>query len=1044
MRLKRILLLAGLAMLIACAATKQNMVPVVQLGHSAAAVSVAFSPDGRFVLSGSDDRTMKLWEVATGREIRTFRGIESNVTSVAYSLNGRVALSGHMNGALAFWDLSTGKMLRLVEKAHRTSWVQAVAFRQGDAQVISVGNNRRVKVWDAYSGRVVRSFKGTWAWMEHWANTSVAFSKDGRLVLLDSMDTQIWDVETGKNIMKLPGRSTVLVKDVADAAFSPDSSFFVIGGWGLEFWEIATGQQTKTFQGLTWNIQALDYAPDGKTLVTAGKEGTLTLWDLSTGKEIRTFARDSGSVHKIRYSPDGRYVLSAKNNGVLTLHSVASGRQVRVFRSESMKVSALTCSPDIRLAFAGSRDGSLTLWDMNKGQRVKTFRGHMQAVTFLAYSGDGKLALSGSSDGTARLWDMSSGKALRTLKGHSAAVTPVAFSPDSRLALTGSKDETCRMWELKTGRELQSFRGHTHWINAVAFSPNGRFVLTGSSDSTLRLWEVKTGKALHSFDNEEEWVHAIAVSPDGRYVLAGGWQEFTLWETSTRRKVRSFKGHTGNITGLAVSSDGERIASASDDHGVKLWNARTGKELLNLKGHKDEVGAVAFSRDDRYILSGGADMTTRIWHAETGLEIVRMVSSRDGEWITVTPDGYYDTSLEGGTLLHWVYPGGMETFTFEQFESRFKRPDIIKARLEGQFEVGKPAPELTRPPRIEISGQADKRETEAKSYPLTLTTSAQGTVRTVRLFANGKPATEVTVDKRKETLSLEVPLSAGANRITAIAYDEKGFSSNPHYLDVICKARDVAKPTLHILGIGISVYSNLPAKWQLEFAHTDALSVVKALEGQRGKLFGKVNSHLLVNEQATAAKIQGSLSALKTASENDVVIIFMAGHGVQDKQGVFYFLTSEGRLQNPAVGGISWANLGRHLDNIKGRTILMLDACHSGSITTETVVPNDELARDFFSGRRGGVMVFSASKGRQYSFESPDFGGGAGIFTYALIAGIGAQSPIADRDGNGFVELLELVDYVRGYVDRQTYGQQTPWLSRKELFGDLPIAAVLN
>jgi hypothetical protein len=705
---------------------------------------------------------------------------------------------------------------------------------------------------------------------------------------------------------------------------------------------------------------------------------------------------------------------------------------------------AIAFSPDGKFVLSGSDDRTMKLWEVSTGREIRTFRGDDSNVTAVAYSPDGRLALSGSTDGTVKLWDMITGKGRRMLKGHSAAVTAVAFSPDNRLALTGSKDQTCRLWDLATGKELKIFRGHTHWVNAVVFAPNGRYVLSGSSDSTLKLWEVASGRSVHTFDNAEEWVLSIAVSPDGRYVLAGGWQDIALWETATRRKVRSFKGHTGNITSLGVSSDGDRIVSGSDDHGIKLWNARTGEEILSFEGHLDEVHAVAFSRDDRYVLSGGADMTTRIWNAATGTEIVRMVSSGDGEWIIVTPDGYYNSSLEGGALLHWVYPGGMETFTFEQFESLFKRPDIIKARLAGNFEAGLPLPEMARPPRIEISEQTDTRETEAKSYPLTLTASAQESIRSVRIFTNGKPATEVTLDKQEETLSLVVPLFAGANRITAIAYDEKGFSSNPHYLDVICRPRDMARPVLHVLGIGIGAYPNLPAKWQLEFAHTDARAMVKTLQSQKGRLFGDVRSRLLVNGQATAANIKAALETLQTTSENDIVMIFMAGHGVRGKDGDFYFLTSEGHLQNPERGGIRWASMGRHLDNIKGRVILMLDACHSGSIVNETVVPNDELARDFFSGGRGGVMVFSASKGRQYSFESPDFGGGAGIFTYALTQGLGPQSTIADRDKNGFVELMELVDYVSGYVDQKTRGQQTPWFSRKELFGDLPVAAVTN
>ena len=173
-------------------------------------------------------------------------------------------------------------------------------------------------------------------------------------------------------------------------------------------------------------------------------------------------------------------------------------------------------------------------------------------------------------------------------------------------------------------------------------------------------------------------------------------------------------------------------------------------------------------------------------------------------------------------------------------------------------------------------------------------------------------------------------------------------------------------------------------------------------------------------------------------------MIFMAGHGVMDDNGNFYFLTSEGNITNPQKGGMDWSTITSYISKIKGRVIMLVDACHSGNIVNETVVPNDKLAQEFFSGKRGGVMVLSASKGRQYSFESPDIGKGAGIFTYALTQGLTEKSNMVDINGNGFVEFMELVDYVSNYVDKETKGQQTPWLSRKELFGDLPIAAISN
>jgi uncharacterized caspase-like protein len=243
--------------------------------------------------------------------------------------------------------------------------------------------------------------------------------------------------------------------------------------------------------------------------------------------------------------------------------------------------------------------------------------------------------------------------------------------------------------------------------------------------------------------------------------------------------------------------------------------------------------------------------------------------------------------------------------------------------------------------------------------------------------------------------------------------------------------------------MGISDYPNLSDHWQLDFAHTDTISLVEAMQKEQGKLYGRVRISLITNEDATVEKISAVLETHSTVGENDIVIIHMAGHGIKDKSGTFYFLTSTvNSIDEPQNGGLSWSLLSAYLSKIKGRVILLLDACHSGSIVTETVVPNDSLAQEFFSGKRGGIMIFSASKGRQYSLESPDIGNGAGIFTYALLQGLGEKSNEVDVNGNGVVEFMELVDYVSGYVGGVTNGEQTPWLSRKEFFGDLPVVTV--
>jgi uncharacterized caspase-like protein len=341
-----------------------------------------------------------------------------------------------------------------------------------------------------------------------------------------------------------------------------------------------------------------------------------------------------------------------------------------------------------------------------------------------------------------------------------------------------------------------------------------------------------------------------------------------------------------------------------------------------------------------------------------------------------------------------------------------------------------------------MNDHLDMKETVEKKYTVNLKISPSEPNQTIRLFNNGKPIKEVSVNISEKEFTFDVPLFIGVNRITAVAFNEKGLSSNPKWVDVICKASGLPKPNLFVLGIGISSYPKLPTQWQLEFAHKDAKSFVDTFRQQEGKLFNEVRSSLLTNQYATINDITEALNAISTINENDIAIIFMAGHGVKDKDGTFYFQTSNGTLDDPGVGGISWNILGEYLSKIKGRVILFLDACHSGSIVTETVVPNDELAHQFFAGKRSGIMVFSVSKGRQYSMESPDIGGGYGIFTYMLTQGLSERSKEVDINGNGYVEFMELVDYVSQYVDRETNGVQTPWLSRKELFGDLALSTV--
>jgi WD40 repeat protein len=1022
---------------------KRQSYTIFQTGHKSPVRDATFSPDGKYIISGGDDKTLRLWETHTGREIRVFEGHVAAVTSVAFSPDGRSVVSGSEDMTLRLWDVTNGKEVRRFQ-GHEAS-VKSVEYDPKGKHIISGGDDKSIRIWHVSTGEQIRALKG-----HDEPVNSVSLSLDGKYLLTGSWDgtLRLWDVGKGRTLKVFKGHESC----VNAVDFSPDGRFMVSGSDDntLRLWKPSKSEAIRTFKGHKYSIACVAFSPDSKYVLSGSYDNTIRLWDVASGKEIRVFKGHNEPIRSVAFSQDGRFAISSSNDKSVLMWEISTGRQIRPFEGHKKSIRAVAFHPKGTHVLTGSGDGSMRLWEVTSGKEVRRFEGHDRSVNCITFSPNAKYILSAGADKTIRLWDANTSREIRVLKGHRAAVNSIAFSPTGKYFISGGDDKTLRLWETSTGKVIKVIDLFFHPGAFVAFSPEGIFVISSSHES-FRVWEAATGKEINFVGGLSEEllgsVTSMAMSPDGKHILCGGADnQVMLWKVIPAKGTRScrgfLRGHKGPVTSLAFGPAGKYALSGSEDRTIRLWDVSDGSLKKVLEGHDDTVNAVAFSPDAKYVFSGGDDCSARLWNVESGEEIVSFHYSRDGEWMLTTPDGYYACSPEGNTLLYYVYPSAMETFTFEQFESRFKRPDIIKARLTGNLNAGKPAPEMTLPPKIQMEDHLRVLETDSKSYPLTLTAAAPNIVKNVRIYVNGKPSLETPVDAKQKEISLAIPLFAGANRITAVAYDEKGFSSNPKYVDVICKVADLAKPNLYVFAIGISNYPRLASRWQLEFAHTDAQVLINSFLNQEGKLFGEVRYNLLSNEKATVDNIIEALDALSEISANDLAVIFMAGHGVKAKDGTFYFLTSTGSFEEPEKAGVSWTLLGQYLARIKGRAILLLDACHSGSIVTETIVPNDELAQQFFRGEHGGVMVFSASKGRQYSLESPDIGGGFGIFTYALTQSLGPRAKEADTNSDGFVEFMELVDYVSQYVHRETNGEQTPWLSRKELFGDLPVAVV--
>jgi len=555
-------------------------------GHTDEVDGLAFSPDGRFALSGSLDNTARLWDVETGQVIHTLTGHTAGIRNVAYSPDGNYLLTGSGDNTARLWDAETGQELYTL--TGHTAEVNGVAFSPDGRYAITAGWEGTVRFWDVETGREVRSFT------EDEGIYEMALSPDGQYILTGNKDT-------GK----------VRLSEVATGLGIPHSP------------ELKTAE-----------TNTVTFSPDGRYVLAGDNAGGIYIWDLQQAEaEPRILSGHTEWINEVRVSPDGKYVLSASHDGTARLWDIQTGEEVRRFISTN-HINSIAFSPDGQTMLVGEQDGNIRLWDVEPPPDPHTFAGHTNVIPDVEFSPDGRYVLTASFDQTARLWDVATGQELRVLRGHTDQVSAVAFSPDSRYALTDSSDKTARLWDVETGQEVRTFT-HPDQVFGVAFSPDGQYIVTGNWDNAARLWDVETGQEVRVFMHPAA-VFGVAFSPDGRYILTGSFFDGTarLWDIrETGQEVRQFPGYAGFVSGLSFSPDGKYIITAAEGTTGQLWDVETGQPLERFPGDNGR-----FSADGKYLLTGGLK-TAYLWDRATG-EQLRTFDVANNLWsVDFSPDG---------------------------------------------------------------------------------------------------------------------------------------------------------------------------------------------------------------------------------------------------------------------------------------------------------------------------------------------------------------------------------------------------------------------
>jgi WD40 repeat protein len=658
-------------------AASQSAEIFLQLGHSDSVYSVAFSPDGGTLASGSHDNTVKLWDVKDGELLGTLSGHSDWVSCVAFSPDGGILASGSTDNTVKLWDVRTGDVLRTL--SGHSNYVYSVAFSPDGKTLASGSRDRTVKLWDVRTGDVLRTLSGRPS-----SVTSVAFSPDGGTLASGSMafsfdvstlasgsddnTVKLWDVKGGKLSRTLSGHSSD--SDVYSVAFSPDGKTLVFGSGDntVKLWDVKDGELLGTLSGHSDHVISVAFSPDGSTLASGSRDSTVKLWDVRSGDVLRTLSGHSDYVRSVAFSPDGGTLASGSDDNTVKLWDVKDGKLSRTLSGHSGSVYSVAFSPDGSTLASGSTDNTVKLWDVRSGHVLGTLSGHSDPVYSVAFSSDGGTLASGSDDNTVKLWDVKGGKLSRTLSGHFYSVTPLldlegflayvdfdpggstlAFSPDGGALAFGSWDNTVKLWDVKGGELLRTLRGHSSDVISVAFSPDGGTLASGSDDSTVKLWDVRSGHVL-----------------------------------------RTLRGHSDYVRSVAFSPDGGTLASGSRDSTVKLWDVKGGEELRSLSGHSRYVSSVAFSPDGSMVASGSRDNTVKLWDIHSGEIKMSVVFLPGNEWLTYHPKRLvYNSSLQGDEYAAVRFDNQLRpVYPLEYYRDELKREeDLLLAFQSPQPEI---------------------------------------------------------------------------------------------------------------------------------------------------------------------------------------------------------------------------------------------------------------------------------------------------------------------------------------------------------------------
>ncbi|MBI4648566.1 MAG: hypothetical protein HY738_18775 [Bacteroidia bacterium] len=633
----------------------------IMKGHTDAVKIARYSPDGNKILSSSYDNTAKLWNT-DGNCITTFIGHSENLNNAQFSNDGKYVLTCSDDSTARLWNIK-GEILKIFRHG---DIVNNAIFSPDNKMILAVSMNNSIRLWE-WNGNEIRNIQSK-AGTKQFA----VFSPDGKYIATNGENNslEIWNTH-GEKIIQLYGHNAPVIS----AIFLNNFNLVVSGSEDetARIWNI-TDNSFIELKGLNTPVNCLDFSVNNNFIITASKfSGKVIIWDINGSKIFEMRANDF--FNSVSFSPNGKYALLSHNNHIATIWNINTKNSLLSYHSKI--IWDCDFSLNNKYFVTASWDKNLCLWSRD-GRLLKVFKGHNDKIRTVQFSPDSKYILSASDDDTTRVWDLN-GECLSVLKGHRAI-----YSFDGKFIGTGSKYGIVSVWDNNMNLLIR-YSCHTASVKTIAFSPDNILLASGSDDNTCCLINIDNGNII-KLKGHQSGIYRVIFSHSGKYIATGAHDGTIIIFDNKGNCIKKFVGHNELVTWIEFSPDDKNIITASSDRTVKLWDLE-GNCLYIFKGYNAMVNKARFSPDGKYILTASDDATAKIWNINGEL----IITYRDK---FIFQDAKYSpdnkcviTVSEVGTARIWPLTTNIEDILYKVNMEK-ERGDVWELSEEDKINYG--------------------------------------------------------------------------------------------------------------------------------------------------------------------------------------------------------------------------------------------------------------------------------------------------------------------------------------------------------------------